>query len=244
MTTAIESSTTLADVVTGHPDLASELERRSLDYCCGGQRTLADACVAQGLDPVAVARELTEQASSEASPAPWTHLDGASLVDYLEDTHHAFLHAELPRIAALVTKVRGVHGHTHPELVAIESTFGHLRDELEPHLAKEEQVLFPMIRQLTVGDPAAPGSAALVGAIGQMLREHDHAGALLGRLRALSDGYCVPPDGCASYRALYLALETLEADTHLHVHIENNRLFPMVAELGSHADVHKAGTRP
>jgi len=234
MTAAIGPSTTLADLVTGHPDLAGELERRSLDYCCGGQRTLAEACLARDLDPDLVARELADRASS-AVPAPaWTHLDAAALVDYLENTHHAYLHTELPRITALVAKVQGVHGRTHPELAAVQSAFGHLRDELEPHLVKEEEVLFPRIRQLVAGGGAASSPVALQGPIAQMLREHDQAGALLERLHALTDAYRVPADGCASYAALYEALETLEADTHLHVHIENNRLFPLVADLESH----------
>ncbi len=243
MTAAFDPSTTLADLVTRHPDLAGEFERRSLDYCCGGQRTLAEACLARDLDPDIVVHELSE-ASSAAPPAPWTHLDAAALVDHLQHTHHAYLHAELPRITALVDKVHGVHGATHPELATVESTFGRLRDELEPHLAKEEQILFPMIRQLAAtGETPASRPITLQGPIARMLRDHDQAGELLARLRDLTAGYKVPPDGCASYTALYRALETLEADTHLHVHIENNRLFPMVTELESHTEVPTVGNR-
>ena len=138
-------------------------------------------------------------------------------------------------ISALAAKVLGVHGATHPELTAIESTFEQLRAELEPHLAKEERVLFPAIRKLAAADRAEDRGMALTGPISQMLREHDQAGELLERLRRISTGYVVPSDGCASYEALYRALEALEADTHLHVHIENNRLFPMVAGLESDA---------
>ena len=234
MELAIEPSTTLADLVTGHPDLAGELEGRSLDYCCGGQRTLAEACRDRGLDPEIVAEQLAAAAST-APPSAWTSLDAAALVDHLEATHHSYLHAELPRISALAAKVLGVHGATHPELAAIESTFEQLRAELEPHLAKEERVLFPAIRKLAAADRAEDRGMALTGPISQMLREHDQAGELLERLHRISTGYVVPSDGCASYEALYRALEALEADTHLHVHIENNRLFPMVAGLESDA---------
>jgi len=243
MTAAIDSSTTLADLVTGHPELASELERRSLDYCCGGSRTLAEACAARDLDPVVVARELGAKASPAAPPPAWTHLDAASLVDYIEDTHHAFLHLELPRITALAAKVHGVHGPAHPELAVVESTFGQLRDELEPHLAKEEEIVFPMIRRLPADGGTSAHPDTLQGPIAQLLREHDHAGELLERLRLLTGGYRVPSDGCASYRALYEALEALEADTHLHVHIENNRLFPMVADLASRTDAPTVGSQ-
>jgi regulator of cell morphogenesis and NO signaling len=226
MDPAFDPSTTLADLVTDHPDLAAELERRSLDYCCGGQRSLADACRDRGLDAEVVVAELAA-ASSGAPAAAWTHLGLHALVDHLEATHHAYLHAELPRLSALAAKVQGVHGGTHPELGAVEAVFGQLRAELEPHLAKEERVLFPMIRQLAA-DPA--DGARLAPPIAQMLREHDQAGELLARLRSATDGYVVPADGCASYAALYRGLEALEADTHLHVHIENNRLFPLVLD--------------
>lgn len=230
MTTAIDTSTSLADLVTAHPDLASELERRSLDYCCGGAETLAAACTGRGLDPDLVARELA--AASSAPPAPWADLGPAALVDHLEQTHHAYLHAALPRITALSAKVRAVHGANHAELADVEATFTELRIELEPHLAKEEQVLFPIIRELAAAGqrPQHLGSS-LRAPIAQMLSEHDQAGEKLERLRDLTTGYDVPADGCASYASLYRALEDLAADTHLHVHIENNRLFPMVVEL-------------
>jgi regulator of cell morphogenesis and NO signaling len=230
MDTAIAPLTTLADLVNAHPDLARELERRSLDYCCGGSRTLAEACSLEGLDLETVVGDLAAAAS--APPAPWSGLGAAELVDHLESTHHAYLHAELPRIAALAAKVRSVHGSNHPELAGLERTFTDLRNELDPHLAKEEQVLFPMIRQLAAeAQPPEPSGGGVRNPISVMLREHDHAGQLLGHLRHLTGGYTVPAGGCASYHSLYRALDELESDTHLHVHIENNRLFPMVVEL-------------
>lgn len=239
MDTTIDASTTLADLVTAHPDLAAELERRSLDYCCGGQRTLAAACRDQGLDPDITAAELAA-ASSETPPAEWTRLDAAALVDYLETTHHAYLHTELPRIDALAAKVSGVHSATHPELTVVTTTFEQLRAELEPHLVEEEHRLFPMIRELADTDLTNETHTLLTEPIEQMLHEHDRAGELLERLRHITNGYAVPPDGCASYEALYRALEGLETDTHMHVHIENNRLFPMVtgprSRTGSTAD--------
>lgn len=231
MDTAIDPTTTLGDLVTAHPDLAGELERRSLDYCCGGAHTLAEACQAQGLDPNVVAGELS-QVSPDAAPAAWADLGPAALVDHVETTHHAYLHRELPRIAELAAKVRSVHGAGHPELTDVEATFAELHADLDPHLAREEQVLFPMVRVLSNGgeDPGAPGGT-LRNPISALLSEHDRAGELLERLRAVTSGYAVPADGCASYQALYQALEAVEADTHIHIHIENNRLFPMVLEL-------------
>jgi regulator of cell morphogenesis and NO signaling len=229
---SIVPGSTLAEIVTDHPDLARELERRSLDYCCGGHRTLAEACATVGLDPTGTAAELS--AAGTAAPEPWADLGPAELVDHLEATHHAYLHDELPRLSALVEKVADVHGARHPELDEIEQAYAALRADLEPHLAKEERVLFPMIRELATADTApAFHCGSLRNPISVMLREHDQAGELLARLRDLTDGYTAPADACASYLALFAGLEHLEADTHLHVHKENNLLFPLVTDLES-----------
>jgi regulator of cell morphogenesis and NO signaling len=228
MTVTIEPTSTLADIVTAHPHLARELEQRGLDYCCGGRRSLTDACLHIGLDPVETATELADL--GPGAPAPWADLAPDQLVDHLEATHHAYLHTELPRLVALSDKVAGVHGGRHPELSEVQRLVIELRADLEPHLAKEERVLFPMIRDLAAATVDAP--AFHCGSIGNPIRvmemEHDRAGELLARLREVTDGYQPPADGCASYQALYAGLAELEADTHLHVHKENNLLFPAV----------------
>ncbi len=230
MPVAIDPSITLAELVTQRPALARELERRSLDYCCGGQRTLAEACAAQGLDVDETATALDAAPGGEI--APWATFGPAELVDHLQATHHAYLHDELPRLTALADKVAQVHGGRHPELLDVQRLYGELRDDLEPHLAKEERVLFPMIRELAAADTAPTfHCGTLRNPISVMLREHDRAGELLERLRAMTDGFVIPDDACASYTALYTGLEELEADTHLHVHKENNLLFPAVIAL-------------
>lgn len=222
MTQVIDPSTTLADLVTRHPDLARELEHRSLDYCCGGQRTLAEACAVRGLDVEETAVALAAAAEVTREAPDWATFGPVELVDHLEATHHAYLHDELPRLTLLTAKVVGVHGDRHPELIEVQRVYGELRDDLEPHLAKEERLLFPMIRdqERHGATPADP--------IRQMRHEHDLVGELLAELRVAAGGYVAPDDACESYRALYAGLEQLEADTHLHVHKENNLLFPAV----------------
>jgi regulator of cell morphogenesis and NO signaling len=232
-------SPTLAAIVDADPGSARILERHRLDYCCGGARTLAQACAERGIDSAAVQAEL--DAHGTDSPAEWTTMGPSALVDHLESTHHRFLHDELPRLMALTRKVAGVHGDRHPELRAIESTFAELQADLDPHLAKEERVLFPMIRELADAPPTPSFHGGLVASpIRVMLVEHDRAGELLATLRALSADYQPPADACASYRALYRGLEELEADTHLHVHKENNVLFPAVLAL----DHERTGVEP
>ena len=223
-------STTLAAIVDANPASARVLERHQLDYCCGGRRTLEQACAERDLDPAAVLAELG--ALQPAAAADWTTMGPAQLVDHIESTHHRYLHEELPRLAALTDKVVGVHGTRHPELHRVKVTFSALRDDLEPHLMKEERVLFPMIRELADATTAPTfhcGSVA--NPIRMMLLEHDRAGELLAELRDITNEFQSPEDGCASYHALYGGLAEIEADTHLHVHKENNVLFPAVLAL-------------
>ncbi|MGD9703947.1 MAG: iron-sulfur cluster repair di-iron protein [Acidimicrobiia bacterium] len=229
--TDIHESMTLGDLITAHPTLARQLEQRGLDYCCGGARTLATACEEIGLDASTVAGELADEATDDEPPA-WALMGVVQLTEHLESTHHQYLWTELPRLAALVDKIVAVHGDRHPELLQVQRAFREIRADLEPHLMKEERVLFPLSRQLASSDtpPALPGGT-LKNPISVMLSEHDRVGELLAELRELTGGYEPPTDGCASYQACYAGLAELEADTHLHVHKENNLLFPAVVQL-------------
>lgn len=227
----IDPKMTLSALVNAYPNLAGELERRGLDYCCGGRQTLTDACTSKNLDPTATAAELAAAVVEEVE-CEWTAMGAAELVDHLQATHHRYLWEELPRLSALVAKIVSVHGERHPELDAIAACYEEARADLEPHLTKEERVLFPMIRELAMAQ-SAPSfhCGTLQNPISMMLREHDAVGELLAQLRQLTGGYQPPTDGCASYIACFAALEKLEADTHLHIHKENNLLFPMVIRM-------------
>jgi len=229
----IDPTMTLGALVNAHPQLAREFERRGLDYCCGGKETLADACTSQGLDPAATSNELAAAVTEEAA-SDWSTMSAVELVEHLEATHHRYLWDELPRLSTLVAKIVSVHGRRHPELHGVAACYEEIRADLEPHLLKEERVLFPMIRELAVAEsaPSFP-CGSLRNPISVMLREHDLVGELLARLRRLTGGYQPPADGCASYQACYAGLADLEADTHLHIHKENNLLFPLVVQMES-----------
>jgi regulator of cell morphogenesis and NO signaling len=216
-------SRTLGDLVAEVPGRASVLERLGLDYCCHGDRSVADACATAGLDPAAVVAELDQPAPAAAQAEHPT--DPSALVDHIEATHHAYLHAELPALEALAGKVADVHGARHAELADVRRLVAALRADLEPHLLKEERVLFPAIRALTTGAREFP-FGTVENPIRMMRVEHDQAGDLLAELRTVTGGYTVPDDGCASYRSLYERLVVLESDTHVHIHLENNVLFP------------------
>lgn len=225
-------STPLAEIASHRPDLTRELERLGLDYCCGGKRSLAVACAERGLDVEAITAELNGIPVAEAPPADWIALTPAELVDHLEATHHRYLKQELPRLSELAAKVSRVHGQTHPELINAEAVLAEICADLEPHLQKEEQVLFPMIRSLaTASSRPRFHCGSIANPISVMEQEHTAVGALLERLRQITGGYQAPAGTCASTRALMAGLAELEADTHLHVHKENNHLFPAVLAL-------------
>lgn len=214
---------TLGSLVTQDIGRSRVLERLGLDYCCGGHRTLAEAAGEAGLEPDEVIQALSDSPTEEGVDCEAMSL--TELTRHLVGVHHAYLWQEMPRLSALVAKVSGVHGERHPELSDIQKVYEELRAELEPHLTKEERILFPAIEQLDAG--GSPGVAP-AGPIRMMMAEHDAAGELLNRLRDLTGGYVTPDDGCQSYEAMTAGLADLEHDTHVHIHKENNILFPRV----------------
>ncbi len=228
----ISEKSTLADIINVTPGSARVLEGYDLDYCCHGQRPLSDACDEAGIDAAAVLDSLSQLGSTDEGAPDWLEMSTGELATHIESKHHTYLHEEMPRLEALAMKVAGVHGERHPELAEVRDTYGALKADLDPHLHKEEQMLFPMIRELDEADgPVDFHCGSLRNPISVMLTEHDTAGELLARLRELTSGYQTPADGCASYQALYDGLAELERDTHLHIHKENNVLFPRVVEL-------------
>lgn len=231
--TTIDTGTPLGEIVDLVPGSARVLNARGLDFCCGGARTLGDATRERGIDPAEVLAALERL---EPMPsADWVGMDPAALVEHIETTHHSYLWSELCPLDALAQKVATVHGARHPEVLDVRDDVQALRAELEPHLSEEEQDVFPMIRRMFAVDASEPvDRVEASSAIAELMADHDGAGELLARMRRDAREYVVPEDGCASYRALYEQLEQLEADVHMHVHKENNLLFPAVlARVGS-----------
>ena len=225
--TDVHVPTTLGDLVIANPSAARVFEGFGLDYCCRGDRSLADACEEAGVDVEAVTAALAHGDTADAS---WATLDPPALADHIVATHHRYLWEELPLLDALAAKVLAVHGSRHAELAEVQALVAAVRADLEPHLLKEERVLFPAITALVDGQRSFPfGSVA--NPIRMMTLEHDQAGELLAELRAATRAYAVPDDACASYRSLYERLATLELDTHVPIHKENHVLFPAVLRM-------------
>jgi regulator of cell morphogenesis and NO signaling len=220
--TTIDSAHTLGDLVTAHPGAAAVFQWLGIDYCCHGRRSLVEAATAAGVDPDEVLEEILSSAATiDDSARPGEDL---RLLSPTELTEHVELSA----------KIAAVHGDRHPELHALAQTVVELHDDMEPHMAKEEMILFPLIRSLDTGADDSDGIAHCGSAqhpIAQMMREHEMTGEILGRIRALTDDFTVPADACGSYVATFEGLERVEKDTFTHIHKENNVLFPAALAL-------------
>jgi len=204
-------------------------EQHAIDYCCGGSRSLAEACQAEQMDVQSLLDQLTDVVSQTTSDedADFASKSLTEMCDSIEATHHAFLRSELPRLTQLVDKVVAVHGDQFSWLHRLAESFRQLRDELGPHMMKEENVLFPAIRSIELSQsvPAFP-FGSVDNPIRMMEHEHDAAGQALKELRALSSGFKTPEGGCNTFLAMLDGLHQLELDLHRHIHKENNVLFP------------------
>lgn len=234
MKTELDKNTTVGDLVVRHPQLRLRLEQLGIDYCCGGKKPLIEAAEAAGQPwPVveaALNAALTEQPESDTTD--WSRAPLITLVDHIENKHHAFMKEQLPRLDGLLEKVQNAHGDRHGDLLAqLRKVYSSIRAELEAHLMKEEEILFPAIKAnetfLTNGGVKPVSHCGSVqNPIRQMEHEHDAAGDELAEMRRLTDGYQLPDDACQTFAALYEGLAAMEADLHEHIHLENNILFP------------------
>lgn len=227
--TPFDPQTRIGDLVLDQPATMRVFEALNVDYCCGGHRSLAEACAHAGLGLPEVQAALAALAGAPAAdidPGAWRDATLAALMAHLEATHHAFTRAELGRIAPLMEKVLRVHGEHHPELARIDVCFRAMAADLGPHLDKEEQILFPYVRSLEAGQPASCCFGTVANPIRAMQNEHEQVGDILRELRILTRDYLVPEDACGSFRSLYLGLASLEADLHLHIYLESHLLFP------------------
>ena len=234
----ITSETTVREVALQVPQSTRVFEKLRLDYCCGGNKSLAEACSSAGIDVDDVMEMLTEatQTSPEEDVVVFQDPSLPNLITHILDKHHVFTKSEMDRLQLLADKVLAAHGGNHPELIHLDELLTRLCADLKPHMFKEEQILFPYIiamakaasRQRDV--PFAP-FGTVNNPIRMMMMEHDTAGDILREMRRLTSDYKVPADACISYQTLYQALENFEKDLHQHIHLENNVLFPKALEL-------------
>jgi regulator of cell morphogenesis and NO signaling len=225
---------TVREVALENPAAARVFEQLGIDYCCGGNKSLEQACQAARLnvDEVVDSLEMADHAARLSQvDRNWAHEPLSELIAHIQGSHHKFTRTEIERLGPLFDKVCSVHGKNHPELLALRSTFQGLAQELTNHLMKEERVLFPYLLRMeeavTGKEPILPAPFGSVqNPIFMMEHEHDSAGEALRAMRTASHDYEPPAEACVSFRTLYQALAEFEADLHRHIHLENNILFP------------------
>ncbi len=226
----VDATKTVRELALENPNATRVFERLGIDYCCGGGKTLSEACASRQVPLETVVESLAQEQPASVA-RDWSQASLAELVQHIMDTHHLYVKQEVPRLEQLAAKVASVHGPNHPEVLRIQSTFHDLALELGNHLMKEEQILFPYIvemdRAAAQGRPAPPCMFGTVqNPVRMMMFEHDSAGEA-----SRSSDYTVPADGCITYRTLYAALAAFEVDLHQHIHLENNILFPRAMQM-------------
>jgi regulator of cell morphogenesis and NO signaling len=232
----LKTDNTVREIAIERPATVHLFESLGIDYCCGGERSLDDACRRANV-PLDEALRLLARADEQPSAVEsnWANTNLAELTEHIVGQHHGYVRSESPRLIAMLDKVVTRHGEAHPEVASIRELFWAMVDELLAHMMKEENVLFPhlvrMENALREGrsiPPAMFGSVEVP--ISRMLADHDDAGELAARVRTLSADFLPPEDACPTYRALYKGLEEFERDLHQHIHLENNILFPRALE--------------
>lgn len=214
----------LGSLVAEEPRYASVFESFGIDFCCGGDSTLAEACATEGIEIEAVREALQEVENTETEHDDWE--SPSELIDHIVEVHHDFLREELPELESLVETVARVHGDNHPELRTVAEIVPELADEMRTHITEEEEDGFPIIRKLDEGTGLSSDEVAtLREEIEQFEDDHEATADRLDRIAELTNGYEVPDDACPSYRSMLARLEDLERNTHMHVHKENNVLF-------------------
>jgi regulator of cell morphogenesis and NO signaling len=227
-------NTMVGDIVASDARTATVFQKFGIDFCCGGRRSLAEACRSAAADPGAVQAALDTLRPEDAPADDLVHWPVERLAAAIVETHHVYIRSSTPVITGYLEKLVKVHGERHPELSRIEHAFKQVSRDLEPHMMKEEHVLFPYILELAGATGEEPRSSPF-GSVGNpirmMEREHELVGNQMRLIRALTNDFSPPEDGCTTYRICFAEILRFEQDLHRHVHLENNVLFPQVLAL-------------
>lgn len=228
---------TVGEIVANDIRTAAIFEKHGIDFCCGGKIPLSDICREKGLDPALLRQEIAQlndtpvdrNRNYAAWPLPF-------LADYIVNTHHAYLNGNTAQIAAYAEKIAAVHGAHHPEVIEIAAIFRQIASDMTDHLRHEEEVLFPALARIDAArkagtEPDVADRETIRAALVTLDREHQVIGDAVHSIRHLANGYALPGGVCATYALTYRMLKEFEDDLHMHVHLENNILFPKAGRL-------------
>ncbi len=228
---------TIREIAVEMPVTTRVFEEYKIDFCCGGGRSFSDACQIAGVSPEEVSRKLYQVLNNQSKDSESLEPQNTTeLIDYILEKHHAFTRNEIARLSVLMEKVCRKHGESYHELSTLQKLFAELCDDLNRHLLKEENVLFPFIKHLEMSEAnnlssPHPPFVTVKNPVRMMMIEHDKAGNILQKMREITKDYSLPESACPSLQALYFGLAELEADLHYHIHLENNVLFPEAVKL-------------
>jgi regulator of cell morphogenesis and NO signaling len=227
----------VGEIAAAQPAAIRVFQKYGIDFCCGGKRPLSDVCDERQIAYDELASAIAN-AELPRDDRDWAEAPLGVLADHIVHRYHHTLRQELPRLQAMAEKVNNVHGAKMPDTFPrLNTVFAELAEELTSHMAKEEMILFPAVQELEAAhnEGRRPQTRFPLGAlqmpISVMEQEHEHAGNLLAELRQLTSSYQVPEWACNTFRGLYAGLEEFERDLHVHIHLENNILFPRTAQL-------------
>lgn len=220
----------LSEIVKENPSFARVFLDLEIDFCCGGTRTLSEACGAQELDIEQVKERLIEVGKkTHQPPIDPEQCSLVDLKDYIVKEHHAFIKESTAPLLALLEKIEAVHGEAHPELIEVHQLFQEAAIELKEHLGKEETMLFPLLSKLDL--PASNQEILgqkILACLDKMEGEHEEEGVHFKRMAEITDNFVPPSSACTSYRAAFHGLKVFRDDLFVHIHLENNVLFPRV----------------
>ncbi|WP_192822845.1 iron-sulfur cluster repair di-iron protein [Rufibacter sp. LB8] len=234
---ALTDKESIGELVAKDFRKAQVFKKYGIDFCCGGKKTLEQACQEKGINPVTVEQELSAiPESNTTGDTDFKTWDLTFLADYIVNIHHKYAREAIPTLQEYTTKIAHVHGAHHPELVQVAKHFTNIANELESHMPKEERVLFPFIKQLNAASQKGekvdrPAFGSIQNPINMMEMEHEAAGGELEAIRALTNNYALPADACGTYRVAFAKLQEFETDLFQHIHLENNILFPKAIAL-------------
>ena len=228
MTFTITENSLVKDIVNELPKTSDVFKKNRIDFCCGGNIPLSQAVVQNQLNMDTLLEELKivfeTYENTEKDVEVWTESDSNTIMEHIISNYHRVSEEELSMLSPYVTKVSRVHGDNHPELLKVNELFYEFKKELLKHMEKEEAIVFPLIKQII--DGTVENRKEAIAMIVELEKEHDHAGEILRQIREVTSDYKLPLDACGTYRLVYARLEALEELTFMHVHLENNILFP------------------
>lgn len=232
----VQKENTIGEIVARNFQTAKVFENYGLDFCCGGKKSLLDACIEKGITPEKIIKDLTSLTEKNANAAHYDKWEADFLIDYIVNNHHSYVTNSVSTIEHHLDKVSSKHGEAHPEVIAIAGLFAEIKEELLSHMQKEEKMLFPYIKKMLLAyrntlEIQFPPFGTVGNPIKAMENEHEKAGHSMAMINKLSDNYNPPQTACTTYRVLYNELKEFEDDLHMHVHLENNILFPKAIEL-------------